>query len=445
MKCTNCGKINEEDTKFCIECGAPITHERQQQSPVSQEQTATDIARETDITEAKLEDFEDTGDVSTTATLPPLSPQSGETTPAKPQSQQATTPVIPPQQTYAPKPPSMPAPTTPASYAGQPQYQNTSMPIQPSPAPYNNGINQAASASNGQARRQRMPFFIIGGVIGALLLLCIAAVITYNMGIWGSQSSLSDTTTSSSPSSSKSSASSTASASKSTSQAATGFDTTGLNTIVDGFSTTDVSVAATIDGNASATSSENSYSSQQANKQFVAAGLYLPIYLQARAQNNAAALASASTMMQNMDNSAGNEAIASLGGLDAVTQWASAQGYTQTTFARNLGDVQASAAGYENKSSASDASRMLAAASTSGATAMMNYDLSSDGVSIPAGVTVHAHRGMGIQNTYNYFITMAKGSKSIALAVMTQSQGKDRTAQLTSALLSSMASSFDMK
>jgi RNA polymerase subunit RPABC4/transcription elongation factor Spt4 len=88
VKCTNCGKINEEDTKFCIECGAPITHESQQQSPVSQEQTATDIARETDITEAKLEDFEDTGDVSTTATLPPLSPQSGETTPAKPQSQQ---------------------------------------------------------------------------------------------------------------------------------------------------------------------------------------------------------------------------------------------------------------------------------------------------------------------------------------------------------------------
>jgi hypothetical protein len=302
-------------------------------------------------------------------------------------------------------------------------------------------IPPVSRTPNSTTKDGKTPYIIIAAIAGAAFLLCLAAFITYSMGIWGAHSSSSSNT----PPASSSATPSSISPSSTASHAATGFDTNGLNAIVNGVSTTDVSVAATVDGNTAASAGENTYGSQQADKQFVAAGLYLPIYLQARAQNNPSALTSATAMMQNMDNSAGNDAIAALGGLDAVSQWSAQQGYAQTSFSRDLGDVQASAAGYENRSSASDASRMLSAAQDEGATELMNYDLASDGVSIPAGVSVNAHRGMGIQNTYNYFITMSKGSTSISLAVMTQSQGKERTAQMTSALLSSMAHSFDMK
>jgi hypothetical protein len=302
-------------------------------------------------------------------------------------------------------------------------------------------IPPVSRTPNSTTKDGKTPYIIIAAIAGAAFLLCLAAFITYSMGLWGARSPSS----SNAPSASSSVTPSSTSPSSSASHTAIGFDTNGLNAIVNGVSTTDVAVAATVDGNTAASAGENTYSSQQADKQFVAAGLYLPIYLQARAQNNASALTSATAMMQNMDNSAGNDAIAALGGLDAVSQWSAQQGYAQTSFARDLGDVQASAAGYENRSSAADASRMLATAQNEGATELMNYDLASDGVSIPAGVSVNAHRGMGIQNTYNYFITMSKGSTSISLAVMTQSQGKERTAQMTSALLSSMANSFDMK
>jgi hypothetical protein len=401
-----------------------------------QSQSEQSRQREAEVPEeVHMEDFEESGDLYTTAALPQLG-STGDEQPTpddrrqyhqqnlqsgQPQSQQ---------QTASPTPYMANVPADQPAYATAPQIAT----VGGYAAPYTAAQTRKAS---------KAPFIIIACVAALLLLACCAAVITYNMGIWGAQSVSSAAATGASTGRDKPSQSTTQSSTASSTPM--GFDSKTLNGIVDGFSTTDVSVAATANTKTSSSTDANSYGSQQADKQFVAAGLYLPIYLQARAQNNSAALASASTMMQNMDNSAANDAIASLGGLDALTQWSSQQGYTQTTFARNLGDVQASAAGYENRSSATDAAHMLAAANAEGATEMMNYDLASDGVSIPTNVTVHAHRGMGIQNTYNYFITMSKGSTSISLAVMTQSQGKDRTAQLTSALLSSMAASFEMK
>ncbi|WP_416174982.1 MAG: serine hydrolase [Bifidobacterium crudilactis] len=433
MICAKCGKHNDEDTRFCIECGANL---------VEQQQAVTAPAQlpDTNTRQARLEDFEITQDASSTA---PLSPISGPNDPAVPTapSFKPTSRLGQSNQRTADAGGSVPAS---AYYAGR-QVPGQNNPLRAQPAMANNypgtQMPPISRTPNSTTKDGKTPYIIIAAIAGAAFLLCLAAFITYSMGLWGARSPSSPNA----PSASSSVTPSSTSPSSSASHTAIGFDTNGLNAIVNGVSTTDVAVAATVDGNTAASAGENTYSSQQADKQFVAAGLYLPIYLQARAQNNASALTSATAMMQNMDNSAGNDAIAALGGLDAVSQWSAQQGYAQTSFARDLGDVQASAAGYENRSSASDASRMLSAAQNEGATELMNYDLASDGVSIPAGVSVNAHRGMGIQNTYNYFITMSKGSTSISLAVMTQSQGKERTAQMTSALLSSMANSFDMK
>jgi hypothetical protein len=433
MICAKCGKHNDEDTRFCIECGANL---------VEQQQAVTAPAQlpDTNTRQARLEDFEITQDASSTA---PLSPISGPNDPAVPTapSFKPTSRLGQSNQRTADAGGSVPAS---AYYAGR-QVPGQNNPLRAQPAMANNypgtQMPPISRTPNSTTKDGKTPYIIIAAIAGAAFLLCLAAFITYSMGLWGARSPSSPNA----PSASSSVTPSSTSPSSSASHTAIGFDTNGLNAIVNGVSTTDVAVAATVDGNTAASAGENTYSSQQADKQFVAAGLYLPIYLQARAQNNASALTSATAMMQNMDNSAGNDAIAALGGLDAVSQWSAQQGYAQTSFARDLGDVQASAAGYENRSSAADASRMLATAQNEGATELMNYDLASDGVRIPAGVSVNAHRGMGIQNTYNYFITMSKGSTSISLAVMTQSQGKERTAQMTSALLSSMANSFDMK
>ena len=66
---------------------------------------------------------------------------------------------------------------------------------------------------------------------------------------------------------------------------------------------------------------------------------------------------------------------------------------------------------------------------------LMNYDIASEGVTIPAGATVHAHRGQGIKDSYNYFVVISNGKQKVAVAVMTQNQGKDSSAQLTSSVL----------
>ena len=48
---------------------------------------------------------------------------------------------------------------------------------------------------------------------------------------------------------------------------------------------------------------------------------------------------------------------------------------------------------------------------------------------------MHAHRGMGIQDAYNYFVVISNGEESVGVAVMTQNLGKERAASLTSDML----------
>lgn len=221
-----------------------------------------------------------------------------------------------------------------------------------------------------------------------------------------------------------------------------------LSDITDSFSGSDVAASATVIDDSSSSSSSADASSEdsaiantsQSSKKFVAAGLYLPVYLASQGNGNAEGLAN--TMMTGMDNSAGNQAVGALGGWSAVNSWLSSHGYSGTSFNRDFGDVQASNAGYENYSTARDAARMLVAVDAVGGTGLMNTDIASEGVVIPSGMTVHAHRGMGIQNTWNYFAIVEVNGNKAAVSVVTQNQGQDRAAQLMSQVLASVDSTL---
>lgn len=132
-----------------------------------------------------------------------------------------------------------------------------------------------------------------------------------------------------------------------------------LSDITDSFSGSDVAASATVIDDSSSSSSSADASSEdsaiantsQSSKKFVAAGLYLPVYLASQGNGNAEGLAN--TMM-----------------------------------------------------------------------------------------TVHAHRGMGIQNTWNYFAIVEVNGNKAAVSVVTQNQGQDRAAQLMSQVLASVDSTL---
>ena len=214
---------------------------------------------------------------------------------------------------------------------------------------------------------------------------------------------------------------------------ATDLDADKLQSIVNSYSSTDaaVSVRPVEDG--------DEFDSQQANSKFVAAGFYLPVYLSAKDAGNASTMSSAESMMRTMSNDDGNTAIGDLGGLSALNGWASGAGYGNTDFQRMFGDVAASNSGYENYTSASDATKMLAATAKAGGTGLMSFDLASEGVNAPSGTTLNGHRGQGIKNSYNFFILMKTGKTDVAVAVLTQNMGKDRAAALTSDILAEVA------
>ncbi|KFI56036.1 serine hydrolase [Bifidobacterium callitrichos] len=212
-----------------------------------------------------------------------------------------------------------------------------------------------------------------------------------------------------------------------------------LSSITDKYSSTDVSVSAMFLGDGTS-SADTSYSEKDvantaaARTKFVSAGLYLPVYLAARS-NGGDSLTEAQTMMSTMDNAAANQAIADFGGFEAVNLWLKQHGYADTTLDRNFGDVQASNAGYENTSSTFDAVRMLAAVDAAGVSDLMNVDVAAEGVAIPSDMTIHAHRGQGIKNTWNYFAVVTTPHGKAAVALATQNQGKGTAAQIMSDVL----------
>lgn len=213
-------------------------------------------------------------------------------------------------------------------------------------------------------------------------------------------------------------------------------DAGALESIADRYSSRDVAVSATFLGSngAAATPDSAVANTTAARTKFVSAGLYLPVYLAARS-NGGNALTKAQGMMQTMSNDDANQAVTDLGGFDAINNWLSQHGYADTTLNRDFGDVQASDAGHENYSSTYDAVRMLAAVDAAGAANLMNVDIVSEGVSIPTGMTVHAHRGQGIKDTWNYFAVVTTQHGKAAVALATQNQGKATAARIMSDVL----------
>ena len=202
--------------------------------------------------------------------------------------------------------------------------------------------------------------------------------------------------------------------------------------IVDAFSTTDVAVSVmTEDG-------LRSYSSSNASTMMVSAGLYLPVYLAYYDAHEGQPSDAAGEMMRSMDNEAANLVIDSLGGVDAVDSWLSDNQYATSRFERKYGDVAASENGYENYASSDDAARMLSQIAADGADELMSFDIASEGVDIPEGATVHAHRGMGIQDSYNYFVVISDGRSKVGVAVMTEGMGQEQAADLTSQMLATV-------
>ena len=68
----------------------------------------------------------------------------------------------------------------------------------------------------------------------------------------------------------------------------------------------------------------------------------------------------------------------------------------------------------------------------------MNVDIASEGVIIPSDMTVHAHRGQGIQDTWNYFAIVEANGHKATVAVVTQYQGQSVAADLMSRVLASV-------
>lgn len=211
-------------------------------------------------------------------------------------------------------------------------------------------------------------------------------------------------------------------------------DEDSLSSITERYSSTDVSVSAMFLNADGSYETKDVANTAAARTKFVSAGLYLPVYLAARSDGGDS-LTEARTMMSTMDNGAANRAIADFGGFEAINLWLKQHNYQDTTVDRNFGDTQASAAGYENTSSTFDAVRMLAAVDAAGAADLMNVDIASEGVAVPSDMTIHAHRGQGIRNTWNYFAIVSTPHGKAAVALATQNQGKATAAQVMSDIL----------
>ena len=218
-----------------------------------------------------------------------------------------------------------------------------------------------------------------------------------------------------------------------------------LAEIADSYSSSDVAISAMFLNDSSspsssgqqAASADDVANTKASRTRFVSAGLYLPVYLAAQDEDSSIK-ANADTMMQKMDNDAGNQAILGMGGFDTVNSWLSSHGYDDTTFDRHYGDVKASSEGHENYSSTFDAVRLLAAVDQAGGTSLMTADIAKEGVKIPSGMTVHAHRGQGIKDTWNYFIIVENSHGKAAIAIATQNQGKEKAAEIASRVLAEM-------
>ncbi|KAA8828845.1 zinc-ribbon domain-containing protein [Bifidobacterium tissieri] len=318
------------------------------------------------------------------------------------------------------------APVPPDDAGSTSESPTRAMPNQPVPEPSMTGAQPTGAQPTGAQPKKTNAIvpIIIAAVVAALV---VTGGVAYEvLRIMGNNNAAS-------PQSSATTTQTQAPTATASSTPEPSLNTDKLQSIVNSYSSTDaaVSVRPVEDG--------DEFDSQQANSKFVAAGFYLPVYLSAKDSGSASAMSSAESMMRTMSNDDGNTAIDDLGGLSALNGWSSGAGYGNTDFQRMFGDVAASNSGYENYTSASDATKMLAATAKAGGTDLMSFDLASEGVNAPSGTTLNGHRGQGIKDSYNFFVLMKTGKTDVAVTVLTQNMGKDRAAALTSDILAEVA------
>ncbi|MFT9009361.1 MAG: serine hydrolase [Bifidobacterium sp.] len=283
---------------------------------------------------------------------------------------------------------------------------------------------QTPQAGLGSANRNRL-LAIVGIVVATVIAVCLILIVIAQHGLLSGDTSRRSSTVGISQSKTNSSHASD-----------TVFNAKKLNGIIAGFSDVDAAVAGK-DINGS-----DAYASKLSKTKFVAAGLYLPIYLDAHSGKNPDSISASDIMMNTMSNDDANTAMADLGGADTVTQWLHQNGYPSSEIGRNFGDVAASNKGLENYSTAADSVAMLVATEKTGGMNLMTYDVTADGVKVPDGMQVAAHRGQGIKNAYNYFMIVKEKGHTIALAILTRNQSEDSVTSLTSKVLASIDSTI---
>lgn len=178
------------------------------------------------------------------------------------------------------------------------------------------------------------------------------------------------------------------------------------------------------------------YESSNSRKTFPAVGFYFPVVLYTKDNPHHDYEDKCEDVIKTMSNDSANELLDDQGGIDGLDQWLSDNGYANTSFTRKYGDIDASNDGHENLTSSHDTAMMLSKAMQNSTIAnATGYDISADGVNVPDGIEVMAHRGQGIKNVYNYFLILKKGKNRIGVSVLTKSADKDDVAEFVSKLL----------
>ena len=220
------------------------------------------------------------------------------------------------------------------------------------------------------------------------------------------------------------------------------FDVTALNRIIAGkTAVSNVAVAVQDLG------TKQVYATSNADMLFISSGFYVPVYLAAQYSSisDSSIYGKAGTMMSTMDNTAANAVIDSLGGLDGINRLLRENGYVKTTFGRKFGDVEASRRGSENYTSAKEAGMLLEQLYNNGGYSLMTTDLTREGIALPYGVKVYAHRGQGIGTSFNIFAIITSPTANYSVVVLTNETGstaeaaKVNATQIISELLDEIA------
>ena len=166
------------------------------------------------------------------------------------------------------------------------------------------------------------------------------------------------------------------------------------------------------------------YSTINSNVQFIASGMYLPVYIAAGGANAASTYSGyLSDMLKNKNNQSANVIIDSFGGLESINEILRINGFSNTTQGRLYGDVNASNKGYENFTTSANAVEMLMYIYDDGGYTNMYSDLAAEGISVPRVGGVYAHTGQGIGTSYNIFLILIDSDTSFAVSILTNGMG----------------------